>query len=206
MNDDTQNDDEFAGIPNMPSDESLRKELLRTGSVEHWNVRNAANFTPTDFSQLPKETAERVLAARLATGPGAHANAWQQAVWGQWRREAELDKEEQRILQQLEEVRGYDPTTGKGIPAITSPEKRKALGNRLYEIADDKARIAGEPGQQELTKALNNAVYADKVRHRNAYIQAEAKRRAAQSETEALIDKLAVNYRKGAATVKAERR
>src|SRR5690606_34109611 len=101
-------DDEFTGIPDMPSDDSIRSEVIRTGGIEHWNPRGAARTGPVDFTALSKDMANKVLAARLAMGPGPNANAFQHAIWDQHRRIAELDNEHDRIVKQLDEVRRFE--------------------------------------------------------------------------------------------------
>lgn len=192
-------EDEFAGIPEMPSDENIRAELLRTGGPEHWNPFGEDKRAPTDFHRLPKDIADKVIRARLAAGPGPNGTEWQHVIWEQHRRMAELDKEHDAIVAQLEEVRSFDPKTGKPVAmAISSPERRKAMGARLLEIADEQARIEGEPGQRKMEKKLAEAVLAEKRKIKNAYILKEAKRRAASSLTEDAIERLASGFRKTA--------
>lgn len=192
----TETDDEFSGIPDMPSDDDIRAELLRTGSIEHWNPTGSPNREPIDLASLSETARARVVEARVIAGPGPNATPWQRAIHAQYQRMAELEQEQSRILAQLDEVRGYDPETGKPIPMLSSPERRKALSYRLAEIADDKARIEGEPGQRKLEKELAKAVVAEKRRIKHAYMIAEAKRRAAVSEMDAEIDRLADGFRK----------
>jgi hypothetical protein len=189
-------EDEFAGIPDMPSDESIRDSLLKTGGVEHWDPFGSGQREPVDFSKMPKAAAEKIAEARLAAGPGPRGTPWQHAVHQQWKRKAELEREHERILSGLEDVRGYDPETGKGIPLISSPERRKAMMYRLQTIAEDMDRLEGEAGQRSLEREMAKAIKAAKVRHKQAYIQAEAKRRAQADATEEAIKRAADGYRK----------
>lgn len=192
----TDNEDEFAGIPDMPSDESLKAEIIKTGGPENWNPYGSKKREPTDFSALPEKTAERVVEARMVSGPGPHANPWQVALWEHHKREADLDKEQRRILSDLDAVRGYDPSTGEGIPAITSEQRRKALHYRLLEISEDRERLAGAPGQMRLEKAMADAIRKAKIGIKRKYVQAEAKRRVAAAAMEEEIENAARGYRK----------
>ena len=192
----TANDDDFASIPGMPSDESIKANLLKTGGPESWNPYGSEKREPTDFSALPEKTAAKVLEARMVSGPGPHANPWQVAVWDQWRREADLEKEQARILADLDEVRGFDPDTGKGIPAIGSEQRRKAMSYRLLEISGERERLAGAPGQMQLQKAMSEAIQNEKARIKREYILSEAKRRAAADAMDEEIAAAAAGYRK----------
>ena len=75
-------EDEFAGILDMPSDEDIRADLLKTGGVEHWDPFGSGEREATDFSKLPKEAAEKVAQARLEAGPGPRGTEWQHALNG----------------------------------------------------------------------------------------------------------------------------
>lgn len=187
---------DFSAIPGMPDDDTLRDEIVSTGNWTHWNPYGSGEREPFDPKAHPEATVQRVLGARLTSGPGPHANKFQRTVWEQWHRTAELDKEQERILATLDEVDGYDPVTGDGIPAVQSPEKRRAMQYRLAEIADDKARLEGEAGQRALEKALQASIKDRKARLRREYIQAEAKRRAASSTIEDEIERAAAGYRR----------
>jgi hypothetical protein len=189
-------DDEFSGIPDMPSDDSIRDDLLKTGGIEHWDPFGSGNREPVDFSKLSKDAAERVVEARLVAGPGPRGTPWQHAVHEQWKRQADLEKEKRRLLSQLDEVSGYDPQTGKGIPNISNPQRRKTMHYRLLEIVEDIDRIEGEPGQRKLEAEMKKAIHARKVALKRAYIQSAAKRRAAEEETEEAIKRAAEGYRK----------
>lgn len=191
----TANDD-FDSIPGMPSDESIKANILKSGGLENWNPYGSEKREPTDFSALPEKTAAKVMEARLVSGPGPHANPWQVALWEHHRREADLDKEQKRILSDLEAVRGYDPSTGEGIPAINSEQRRKALNYRLLEISEDRERLAGAPGQMQLEKAMADAIHREKVRLKREYIQMEAKRRASAAAMDEEIENAASGYRK----------
>jgi hypothetical protein len=178
----------------MPSAESIRAKLLKTGGPEHWRPHGEPDGTATDFASLG-EAGKRVLEARLQLGPGPKGTEWQHALWEYNQKFAELDKEQTWIEQQLDEVKGYDPATGKGIPAINE-DKRKALYARLTNIVDERVRLEGEPGQRALDKKLDEAVRAEQRRLKRSYMMAEAKRRAAEKATEDEIERLAANYAK----------
>lgn len=193
---DTKDQEDFSSIPNMPSPDEIRESLLATGGPEHWNPFGSDEREPVDFGSLDAKTANRVLEARMVAGPGPRGTPWQHAMWQHHKREADLENEHRRILESLDEVGSYDPESGKGIPAIQSPQKRKALGYRLLSISDELSRLRGESGKAKLERQLSEAVEAEQKRIRNAYIQAEAKRRAKQDALEAEIEAAKSGYRK----------
>lgn len=182
-------------IPGMPSDEDLRSEISKTGSPRYWNPFGDAETNTTDLSALAPEAATRVMNARLAAGPGPHGNKYQWAVFERHRKAQELVREYEQLDGGLNEVGGYDPGTGAEIPAIQSPERRRAMNLRMQQITGELARIKGEPGERKLEEALKEAIKARKVAYRRQYVQSEAKRRAAQSALDAEIEKAAEGYR-----------
>lgn len=187
---------EFDDIPGMPNDDELRDELVKTGSPYHWNPFNGGPRDPDELANLPEEAAKRVLDARSEVGPGPNGNKYQRAIHDRYRRTQELGREYERLDSDLNEVGGYDPGTGEEIPAIQSPQRRRAMRIRMQEIAGEMGRIKGEPGDRKLEKALNEAIKDRKVAFRRQYIQTEAKRRAAQSNLDAEIERAAEGYRK----------
>jgi hypothetical protein len=188
---DTEN---FDSIPNMPSAATIRAELLKTGGPEYWRPHGQPDGTATDFASLG-EAGKRVIEARMQLGPGPRGTEWQHALWEHNHQLAELDKEQARIEQALDEVKGFDPETGKGIPAI-NPDRRKALYHALAQVVDERVRLEGEPGRDALDKKLDAAVKARQRQIKREYMLSEAKRRAAAKAMDDEIERLAANYAK----------
>lgn len=182
-------------IPGMPSDDEIRAELWRTGDVPYWRPTGTFDGTATDFSAMPPGVADKVIQARLQLGPGDTGTPWQIALFDHQRRIINLEKEQARITDELTAVSSFDPATGEGISAA-SPNRQKALTNRLSEVGDELRRLHGEPGRLKLQKALDEAVKVQKARYRREYVQAEAKRRAAADTLEGEIERAAAGYRK----------
>jgi hypothetical protein len=178
----------------MPSAERIRAELLKTGDPQYWRPHGEPDGTATDFASLG-EAGKRVLEARLQLGPGPRGTEWQKALWEHNRQLAELDKEQARIEQELDAVKGYDPETGKGIPAI-STDRRRSLYHALANVVDERVRLEGEPGRDALDRKLDEAVKARRLQFKRQYILSEAKRRAAAKAMDDEIDRLAANYAK----------
>jgi hypothetical protein len=194
MNDTDTDTENFDAIPGMPSAESIRTELLKTGDPQYWRPHGEPDGTATDFASLG-EAGKRVLEARLQLGPGQKGTEWQHALWEHNYKLAELDKEQARIEQELDAVKGYDPVTGKGIPAI-STERKRSLWHALAQIVDERVRLEGEPGRDALNKKLDEAVKARQLQFKRQYILSEAKRRAAANAMDEEIDRLAANFAK----------
>ena len=192
----TPDDNDFDHIPDMPSAESVREKLVATMGPEHWNPFGAGERPPVNFGDLPEKTAQNLLKARMEAGPGPNGSKAQHALWEHWKKEAKLESERSRIHNDLDAVNGYDPVTGKGIPAIQSPQKRKAMHYRLLTIEEDLERHLGEPGKKRLEKAIDAAVHAERVSIKQNYMLAEAKRRAKAEADEAEINRLKDGFSK----------
>jgi hypothetical protein len=184
----------FDSVPGMPSADRIRADLLKTGSPAYWRPHGEPDGTATDFASLG-DAGPRVLQARMQTGPGPKGTAWQWAVWEHHKALAELDKEQARIEQELDAVKGYDPKTGEGLKAI-SQDRRKALYHLLANVVDERVRLEGEPGQAALDRKLDEAVRAEQRRFKQQYILSEANRRAAAKSMDDEIERLAANYAK----------
>lgn len=182
-------------IPGAPSADAIRAELVRTGGPEYWRPNGVPDGTATDFAALDPEAAQKVLSARMAQGPGPHGNAYQHGLHEHHQRIIELEKEQARLIEQATAIREYDPTTGEGV-SMASPQRQKAIIDRLSVINDSLARAHGEPGQMALERKLDEAAKAEKERYRSAFVQAEAKKRAAAAALEADIARAAAGYAK----------
>lgn len=185
--------DDFSNIPGMPDEAELRDEIVRTVGPEHW--RPNGDGPAADLSGLSEADRARVLGARLLTGPGPNANAFQRKAFEQRNRLVELEKEEARLMDDMLGNRGFDPETGEPIPLL-SPARSNAAVHRLSAIAEERRRISGEPGRIAMEKALEKAVAEARERHRRQYIQAEAKRLAEARAMQDEIERLAEGYRK----------
>ncbi|MBF9151253.1 hypothetical protein [Novosphingobium jiangmenense] len=182
-------------IPGMPSAESIRTELLRTAGPEYWRPNGEQDGKPTDFTGLPEETRNKVLGARVLQGPGPSATPYQQAIFDQHQKAIALEKEEARLLERMTEIKGYDRDTGEGISS-TSEDQMVALSHLLTQVQRERALLMGEGGQIRLRRKLEESVRKVQERHREAYIMAEAKRRAAAAETEERIAAMAAGIRR----------
>lgn len=195
MTDNENTDDEFAGIPDMPSDEDLKADIIRTGGPEHWNPFGRTQREPTRFSEMPKSVGAKVLEARLTAGPGPGANALQLAYFEQHQTQLKLEKESARLREKLDAIGFIDPVTKAETPLVTDPDERRRLEIQLGETEARLIRLNGETGQVKLKKALAKAVHARKVAHKEAYIIGEAKRRAATEAREAAIERRKEGFR-----------
>lgn len=187
-------DEEFE-IPGAPSADEIRDQLIETGGPAYWRPHGVPDGSATDFEALDHETAAKVIAARLAVGPGPHGNGYQQALHEHHQNILNLEREQARLLEQATEIREYDPVTGEGV-SMASPQRQKAIIDRLSVIADSLARAHGEPGRMTLERKLDEAVKAEQAGYRAAYIQQEAQRRAAAAALEADIERAAQGYAK----------
>lgn len=187
--------DEYDDIPGMPSAESIRAELLKTGDVPYWRPHGKPDGTPTDFAALPPELAEKQVSARLQIGPGPNGTPFQWVMFEHYQRIAELEKERDRLRERLTAVRGYDPRTGEGISAI-SPEESQQVGYRLLQVQEELRRINGKEGVAALERKLEEAVRAEQERYKREYMHAEAQRRAKAKAMDEEIDRLAEAYGK----------
>lgn len=185
-----------AASPELPSDDELRDEIVRTATPEHWNPHgDGPRATALDYKALPPDVAAAAIEARLQIGPGRHANPFQLAVFEQHRRDRELSAEAARLTEDLTANRGFDRDTGEPIP-LFSPERRKAIVDRLAAIGSEKARIKGKPGELALEKALEQAIKFERDRRIQEHIQREAERRAEAQEVEEAIALRAAMLRK----------
>ncbi|QCB56311.1 hypothetical protein E5675_19000 [Sphingopyxis sp. PAMC25046] len=149
--------------------------------------------------------ANLALGARVRQGPGVGANAYQVEMFAQANQLRQLDQEQSRIVAQLAEFDGYktgavDPTTGEPTAEKVyryQGDRRRALENRLGEIAREAADLEGPAGDRRMKAALKKAV-DDVKKSRDQYaIMEEAKARAVHNAREARIDKLAAGFGKG---------
>lgn len=186
---------DFASIPGMPSDDSIRADLARTAGPAYWRPSGKPDGTATDFSALSPEAAEKVLGSRLSQGPGPHGTPYQHAVFDHHQKIIDLEKQEQRLMERLTEIKGYDRDTGQAISAMTADQIER-LSWELTAVQRQASLLRGEGGRIRLERELETAVGKVKERIRREYIQSEAKRRAAAGATEDEINRLAANYRK----------
>lgn len=190
-------------IPGMPSDDAIRAELRRTGGPAYWKpfgtaeAGNGYDGRPTDFSTVSPEAKEKILSARLQVGPGPTGTPYQHALWAYHNEQIALEKESAQTLERMTAAT-YDRETGEAILTSTH-DQRQADSYRLSQIEAELERRRGPVGEARLERALTKAVEAEKARYRREYIQAEAKRRAAQSALNDEIEQAAANYRKGGA-------
>jgi hypothetical protein len=148
---------------------------------------------------------QRALEVRIHQGPGIGSNAYQDEMFAQARQLQELDREHQRIVAQLGEFDGFktgavDPTTGEAHAEKIyryQGDRRRALENRLVQIATSAEHLEGAEGTRRMQKALARAV-EDTKKSRDQYaILQEAKDRATHNAREAKINQLAEGFAKG---------
>jgi hypothetical protein len=144
----------------------------------------------------PKE-ADRLIQARLAAGPGPSGNAYQHAIHEHMKTLAEKERERDAKIEQITAYSHFDPVTGEGVPKLSDEQKVK-LSYEVSLLEREIALMNSPAGKARIERALQDAVKAVQARHRAAYIDAEAKRRAAQSALEAEIERAASGYRKTA--------
>lgn len=183
-------------IPGAPSDAQIEAEIIRTGGVLFWPTHDSPRrSTPIDLSGLTPETANKAILGRIAAGPGTHSNAYQRAVHDHQRRIAELERERDKLTDQMLEVKRFDPQTGEPIYAYDGHAQTQ-VAEELNAVARQLALLKGEGGQALLRKGLEKAVADEKARIRREYIEREAARRAAHMGLEAEIEERARGIRK----------
>lgn len=196
--------DEFEGIPNMPSAETVRAELMRTVDPSYWRPHGKPDGTPTDFSAVKPELAYAAIEARIKVGPGPHGNAFQWALWRHHEDVAKLEAERDGLLERISEVR-YNAQTGEPSPILSADEREK-LSIRLAAVGGELARKQGEPGKAALDRKLDAAVQEERRKYAEVYMLREAEKRAAAKAMEDRINELAETvFKKGAAKLETRR-
>lgn len=187
------NDDfEVAGAP---SANEIRANILRTADIQFWRPFSEQDGTATDLAGLSPGEANRLLQARLTAGPGPSGNAYQHAIHEHMKTLAEKERERDAKIEQIVAYKGYDPATGEGVPSLNEEQKVKL--SHEVSLLDREITLMNSPaGKARIERALQEAIKAVQTRHRAAYIDAEAKRRAAQSALDAEIERAADGYRK----------
>jgi len=182
-------------VPGAPTADQIRAEIVRTADPRFWRPFSEQDGTATDLTRLTPSEAARVIAARHTAGPGPSGNAYQHALHEHMKALGAKEKERDRLFEELTAVTGYDPQTGEGRDKLSQDQKTQ-LTYRLSQVQSEIARLDDPTKSGRVNRALEEAVKVQQARYRSEYIEAEAKRRAAQSAVDAEIERRAAGYRK----------
>lgn len=146
-------------------------------------------------------------AIRIATGLGSDALPYHREMVSIARDVRDLDREFQRVTQELAEVRSYgveiDPETGKSRPKeilAVQGQRRRALENRQEDLLRNIRVLEGENGsngieaQRRLAEAMAETIAILKERDRQVTEDKEAKSRAVELAREERINRKAQSY------------
>ncbi|TXC68367.1 hypothetical protein FSZ31_11900 [Sphingorhabdus soli] len=190
--------DEFTGIPDMPSADAMRSELLRTGGPSFWRPHGTPDGTASNLSEADPTLAYKAMEARIAIGPGPHGNHYQWALWHHHQAVDKLETEQDALLAKISEVR-YDAETGEPAPVLT-PQERERIAVRIAALTGELERKQGEPGKKAMAGKLEEAVRKERQKYAEVYMLREAERRAAANAMEDRINDLAETvFKQGAA-------
>lgn len=187
-----------------PTLESLSPEMRQPIAAQLGGLTGAAR-EKREGELVLAAMQQRALDVRIHQGPGVGANAYQVEMFAQARQLQELDREHQRIVAQLGEFDGFktggiDATTGEAQAEKIyryQGDRRRALEDRLVQIATSAEHLEGAEGTRRMQKALARAV-EDTKKSRDQYaILQEAKDRAAHNAREDKINQLAAGFAKG---------
>lgn len=171
-----------------------------------------ARVSGDDRAQVEAQLVRRALQQgsldfRIAAGLSEDADPYQRTVFDLANRLRLIEHEENQILADLDEVRGYttgtDPETGKpvSVPVMAlSANSQSIARNRLTELGRQRAHIQGAEGDEERRRALSEAIEHRKGIKAQLQDAEEAKRRAADAIREERIARLADGYAKSMRT------